>query len=339
MLTRFTILVPALAMGSMPALAQDVPRALVGHFELAARIRPGLTARDSAVRARCAFLLGQIGDRASSGVVRPLLRDASPAVRYQAGIALCGLGDPAGIPAAEAALASAAEWVRYYAVHGLAATATPSARQALERRRVKQGELITARIEDALKAWPWPSVAPTPAARKMGPFESLHDLFVDAAGLLVIESDGYWHHGEYPQCVRCNEAALFLDPHHVELYGTSAWLLWSSGLSERAESLLRQGLTANPKAWEMWFDAGYHYMLKKDYRMAARLLGRAVALGAPGVQSRQYCHALEKAGHPDRALEAWQNLLAKYPDDPIAPNHMRRLKKVLAGDSGDSTET
>ena len=79
----------------------------------------------------------------------------------------------------------------------------------------------------------------------------------------------------------------------------------------------------------MWFDAGYQYVLMKQYAIGARLLRRAVELGAPEVQSRQYCHALEQSGRPDLALQAWQDHLKKHPTDPVAPNHISRLQKLL----------
>jgi len=68
----------------------------------------------------------------------------------------------------------------------------------------------------------------------------------------------------------------------------------------------------------------------KDYAKAARVLKRAVELGAPALSARQYCHALEKSGRPDLALEAWQSLLKAHPDDAVAPNHIARLKKLLS---------
>ncbi|MGQ9732325.1 MAG: HEAT repeat domain-containing protein [Candidatus Zipacnadales bacterium] len=308
----------------------QIKQAFVGHFELVPQVKAALCAKDSAVRARGAFLLGQIGDRSATNDLIPLLKDPSRAVRYQTGIALCALGDSRGLPAAVAALQSAADWVRYYAVHALAALETDRARAALELQREYQGEFIREQIDEVLETWPWPSVQPLAAQEKLGPFDSLRELFEAAADELVVESDGYWHQGQYFQCVRCNEAALLLDPHYVDLYGTSAWLLWSSDRNDRAISLLRDGLRANPDNWEMWFDVGFHYVLLKQYTTAARLLKRAVELGAPADFSRQYCHALEHAGRPDLALEAWENLLKRFPDDLIAPGQIERLRKQLS---------
>lgn len=319
--------------------AQAVPRAFAGHYEMVPALLGGLKSEDSAVRARCVFLLGQIGDRKTVSAIRGLQRDRSRAVRYQVGIALCQLGDSTGTSATHAALASAADWIRYYAVQSLAALATDRARTILETQRPFQGELIRSQIDEALSTWPWPSAPPPPAENKITIPRSLHELFVEAGGLAVIESDGYFHKGEYLQCVRCNETALFLDPHHVELYGTSAWLLWSLGINDRALSLLRQGLAANPNDWSMWFDAGYHYTLMQNYATAARLLRRAVELGAPPPQSHQYCHALEKSGRPDLALEAWRELLRKHPDDGVAPMHINRLENLLRGEQGRTVET
>ncbi|MBM3500263.1 MAG: hypothetical protein FJX74_16520 [Armatimonadetes bacterium] len=103
-------------------------------------------------------------------------------------------------------------------------------------------------------------------------------------------------------------------------------------------SILHQGLGANPQDWEVWFDAGYQYVLMEQHAVAARFLGRAVDLGAPAVQSRQYCHALEKSGHPGKALEAWQALQRRFPDDPLAPNHIARLQELLSDGQSRSVD-
>ena len=329
MVRLMSLVATALLLPAVAAQSESTPRSLAGHYELGRPLHAGLSARDDAVRARSAFLLGRIGDREAARRIRPRLDDPSIAVRYQAGIALCALGDPSGLSAASAALASAADWIRYYAVHSLAELCTDRARATLEAQRPHQTEFIRAQIDEVLETWPWPSVPPRTAEDKMGPHGSLVELFEDAADVLVVESDVYWHRGEHLQCVRCNEAAIFLDPHYVDLYGTSAWLLWSQGVNQRAVSLLHQGLAANPTAWDMWFDAGYQYVLLQQHATAARFLGRAVELGAPEVQSRQYCHALEKSGRPDLALEAWKAQLSRFPEDPIAPGNVARLTKVL----------
>jgi hypothetical protein len=315
------------------ASEQKMPiRSIQGHFELVPQVLGGSTDSDSAARARSAFLLGQIGSRRCTRALLPMLDDPSRAVRYQAGIALCALGDERGLAAAGAALASAAEWIRYYAVSAIAGLATERARQTLRSLRPDQPPLITEHLDEALKQWPWPSAPPLRAAQPMGPYGTLEDLMVDAGGVFVVESDVYWHKGQYPQCVRCNETVTFLDPAYVEMYGNSAWLLWSMGLNRRALAVVWQGVQANQHSWSAWFNLGYQCMLMHDYTKAARFLKRSVELGAPAVNYRQYCHALEKSGRPDLALKEWQGLLETHPDDPIAPRQISRLQRVLRGE-------
>jgi len=315
------------------AQAAEAPvRTVRGHFELAPLLTTGLVAPDSAVRARSAFLLGQIGSRRSATAIAPLLCDPSRAVRYQAGIALCNLRDARGLAAAGAALASAAEWIRYYAVHALAGLASEDARRALASQRRGQPQLISEQVDEALKAWPWPSVPPEKATRALGPYQNLSDLFIDAGGIFVVESDGYWHRGVYPQCVRCNETTTFLDPAYVDMYSNSAWLLWSMGQHDRSLSVLWQGVNANLRSWEAWYNLGYQHVLMHEYPRAVRPLKRSVELGAPAVNYHQYCHALEKAGHPDLALKEWQTLLKAFPGDGVALRQIDRLERVLRGE-------
>jgi len=324
-----------ITIGTSTALAQPAQapvRAIRGHFELVPLLTTALKAPDSAVRARCVFLLGQIGSRRSATALAPLLSDPSRAVRYQAGIALCNLGDARGLAATGAALASAAEWIRYYAVHALAGLASEDARRTLASLRQGQPELITEQTDEALKTWPWPSVPPEKATRALGPYRNLTDLFIDAGGVFVVESDVYWHQGVYPQCVRCNETTTFLDPAYVDVYSNSAWLLWSMGQHDRSISVVAQGVSANPKSWEAWYNLGYQHVLMHEYARAVRPLKRSVALGAPAINYHQYCHALEKSGHPELALKEWQVLLKAFPGDVIAPRQIARLQKVLRGE-------
>jgi len=198
---------------------------------------------------------------------------------------------------------------------------------------------VGAQIDEAVKAWPRRTSPPPPTKERLKSTGALHEVFAEITSALVVESDRYWHQGNYAQCVRCNEAIIFLDPHFVEQYGSSAWLLWSMGLTDRATAILRQGLAANPEDWQMWFDTGYQYMLLQDHATAARFLRRAVELGAPSPQNHQYCHALEKCGHPDQALAAWQDLKQRFPDDPIPARQIERLQALLAGEQPPTRET
>ena len=298
-----------------------------GHFELVDHLLRGLTLEDSAKRARSAFCLGQVGKRSATKHLAPLLNDPSRAVRFQAGIALCRLGDASGLGAAGAALTDASEWIRYYAVEGMAGLEAPRAKELLEASTTTQSEFIGKQIADALDAWPWPTLEPEAAVETIGPFEGLADLYGAVADTLIVESDGYWHKGEYIQCARCNSTGTFLDPTWVEGYSLNGWLLWSLGDNTRSLKELRAGIAANEGNWEAWFNMGQQLSVMNEPASAIRFFEQAVKLGAPAINSRQYCHALEKAGHPDLALEAWQELYEKHPTDPIAPRHIKRLKE------------
>ena len=98
--------------------------------------------------------------------------------------------------------------------------------------------------------------------------------------------------------------------------------------NKRSLKELRAGIAANEDDWEAWFNMGEQLSLMNQHPSAIRFFERAVDLGAPAIQARQYCHSLEKAGHPDLALKAWQGLLETFPDDPIAPRHIKRLKEA-----------
>ena len=136
--------------------------------------------------------------------------------------------------------------------------------------------------------------------------------------------------GDYRQCLRAQEAALFLDPELGWLHGVNGWLYWSLGRNTEALGAYKRWVQADPDNWEAHFELGQHYFNLKQYEPAAAELGRARELGCPPERARMHAHALEKAGHPAEALAVWIELAAIDPDAPVPAHHVRRLQELLA---------
>ena len=300
---------------------------LRGHDYALPALTDGLLRHtDAAVRARCAFLLGQVGSSASAPCLALSLRDADRNVRIFSGIALGLLGDERGLPAARAALIGTRWWVRYYALVALWQIGGDRAEAAVKSALNDQDPLVRAAARGALNDAP-PSSWAERTAYGLDEELSLEQFVFDAANYLVGESDLWFHRGEYEQLLRCQEAAVFLDPTFVEMFEVNGWLYWSMERNTEAIGAYRRGIEANPESWEAAFALGFHYFNVGDYEKALPYLARAQELGAAPIMLHTYAHALEKAGRVEDSLREWEYLRKLEPDSHIPPQQIERLLK------------
>jgi hypothetical protein len=301
---------------------------LEGHLHALPGLVQGLADSDPAMRARCAFLIGQIACRDSAEALAGLQHDPDRTVRIFAGISLAWLGDERGLPAARAALVGTRWWVRYYAVAALWRLGSERAGAAIATAVNDPDELVRRLAQYATEG----TLAPWPANRH--PIEAPQPVqaerfILDAANYLVQESDWWFHLGDYEQSLRCSEAGAFLDPTFVELFDVSGWLYWSLGRNAEALGAYRRGIQANPDSWQAFFSLGYHYFNLRRFSDSLPYLARACDLGAPPVLAHTYAHALEKAGRLEDSLRQWQHLADLEPTSYVPTLHIDRLKRLL----------
>jgi Flp pilus assembly protein TadD len=178
------------------------------------------------------------------------------------------------------------------------------------------------------KATPSSTRKVSPSATKKSPKEQQLDKLRE-------ESDAAYHKGDYAGAVNKFKAIVALDPTDYDAFGTGAWLLWSLGRGDEATAFMRRGLAADPKNWEMWEEAGNHFMLRKILPDAQRCFERAVQLAPKKVETRILRHrwalAAEKNGDLTTARRVWQSVVRAYPTDAVA---IRKLKQVEAKMTG-----
>ncbi len=287
----------------------------------------GLKSKDADVRARSAFVLGQIGNPRAQRALRRLLNDRAAPVRRHAGIALLNLDNRRGLDEAKEALQEAPRWVRYYAAEALARSGLEQARGMLRLSRFQQEPYIQRCIGDFLIAPPEKLVA-VPAGEDEEQWlpEDLGLLFIEAGNILAQESDAHFHLGDYDAAIRCNEAVAFLDPENVEAWTNAAWLLWSMNRDDEAVMMYNRGIAANPDKPDVYFEFGMFRFARKRYELAVELFKRAAQRGARVQWQRMVGHSLERAGLYDEALEWWAGLLQRFPGDPIAARKLQEAK-------------
>jgi len=301
---------------------------LRGHDYALSVLTEGLGHSDALVRARCAFLIGQIGSPESIPGLVACLNDPDRKVRMFSGIALGLLGEERGVAATRAALTGTRWWVRYYAVISLWHLGGERARAALRSALRDPDDLVRAAAQGAL------GEAAQPATTEREVFEvdeplSLEEFIVLAGDYLVVESDWWFHLGDYQQALRCQEAGIFLEPTFVELFEVGGWLYWSLGRNTEAVGTYRRGIEANPASWEVFWALGFHFFNIGRCEDSLPYLARACELGAPPVWAHTYAHALERTGRLEDSLRQWERLQSLEPDSPIPSNHVERLRGMI----------
>ncbi len=283
-------------------------------------------------RRRAAFILGQIGTPQALQALRSALEDSDRWVRIHAGVGLAQQGVAEGYQGAKAALYEGPAWHKYYAIYGLNQIRDERALRLLEQNPC-EGSPFLSRV---VKAAQRPELVQSPRGpfyQQPLPAQDWPELLEIAAQALVDECDTWFHGGDYDQAIRCNEAAVFLQPARVEVYASTAWLQWSMNRHGAAISTYRRAIDANPGNWEAYFELGFYYMHHGHPSAAVEYLRQSSELGAPPIRARTYAHALEKVGKLKQALRVWQQL-DRIDQSGAVDANLRRLQELVPGTAG-----
>jgi len=297
---------------------------LGGRYDLLPLARRALQQPDPVIRRRGLFLLGCLMIPEGAYDAQRCTGDKDALVRMQAAVTLAMLRRYAGLDGAAEALRRGPDWLKFYAIYGMWRLNESVAREQLRgNRRGLSGFLR--KTADAALSNPLPQVerqsvrAPvekTPA--------SLYDLWRDVADAFVLESDLWWHKGNYDQSIRCHETAVFFDPSYVDAYSSIAWLQWSMGRHGEAISTYRRCIAANPKSWEAHQALAEYYWGHKQKQIAVKYYQQAADLGSPPIPRRALGHAYRELGYPEKAVQVWRDILKLDPNDPIARRELAR---------------
>lgn len=352
--SRRNLVAIALLLGALaPAAAQRPPSpptpgkartgelrlemAIRGRTEWLPALREAARATDASTRARAALVLGQIAVPDCRKALRRLLQDPDRDVRIHAGIGLGFLGEKGATGTCRAAVADGPNWRRLYAADALVRIGSPRARRALEDTLDVQSPHIRELAQGLLSGTEPPPLKGRQAedrrVTRHAPPESCdtaEKTFAQAADVLWVLTDPYWHQGDYESCIRLGCAATFVDPSHVEAWTSTAWLVWSKGRTPEAERLYQAAIEANPRDYQSFYEYGFHFYRLKQYHRAAALLKKASALPGPHYVPHLYAHALERSGQVQACLAVWEQLLEEEPNNPVVKNNHERVKR-LAG--------
>lgn len=180
-----------------------------------------------------------------------------------------------------------------------------------------------------------PGRAAAPAPNSLDPAEAerlvaeSRDTLTD---MLWLKTDDYWHTGQWEEAIRLCRQIVQLDPHFIEAWTGAAWMLWSSERDAEAIELFQTGAAANPTSWEIPHEFGLYYRNRKQWDDALVQFRRAAALSAPAPFQRMVPNTLESADRLEEALQEWKAFRQRFPDDPIAKQHIEKLMKELSAE-------
>lgn len=144
----------------------------------------------------------------------------------------------------------------------------------------------------------------------------------------IVQIDRWWHDGQHEHLINMTYFLIAVDPHHIEAYENAGWLLWSSNRDEEAVALYERGIRNNPDAYDMYYELGqYYYLRKRDYAKAREYLERAVQYPCQWFVWNTLGHVYARLGERQKAIETWQELLRRFPMMPL--NQMEAVRKNL----------
>lgn len=144
----------------------------------------------------------------------------------------------------------------------------------------------------------------------------------------IVQIDRWWHDGQHEQLINMTYFVIAFDPHYIEGYENAGWLLWSSNRDAEAVALYERGIRNNPDAYDMYYELGqYYYLRKKDYAKAREYLERAIQYPCDWFVWNTLGHVYARLGERQKAIETWQELLRRFPMMPV--NQMEAVRKNL----------
>ncbi|GIV19910.1 MAG: hypothetical protein KatS3mg023_1661 [Armatimonadota bacterium] len=157
----------------------------------------------------------------------------------------------------------------------------------------------------------------------------------------IVQMDRWWHDGQHEHLINMTYFAITLDPHHIDLYQNAGWLLWSSDRDDEAVAMYQRGLRNNPNAYDMYYELGqYYYLRKRDYAQAKEYLEKAVQFPCEWFVWNTLGHTYARLGEREKAVQTWQELLRRFPMMPIDQMEAVRknIRDILTRDASSSSE-
>jgi len=143
-------------------------------------------------------------------------------------------------------------------------------------------------------------------------------------------ADHYWHDGDYNRIVGMGRLIVEIDPGYDEAYDVCAWLLWSLGDVSGADKFLEYGVKKSPRKGVFYANLAHHLNRTKRYPDALAYMEKAIKLG--GVDAAAWGtlgHLYTRAGRHREAVDAWREVVKRFPEFPAGPKNLRAAEERL----------
>lgn len=162
-----------------------------------------------------------------------------------------------------------------------------------------------------------------------GSLDMLQNTFARTTELLWEKSDVFFHNGEFERCVAMMRIIAEMDPSDTEAFTVGAWLMDSLDREEEAQAFLEKGLALNPGSYDLYGELGMRYFHNENYEKSIEYYEKAVSFeDCPDVTWHGLAHAYEKSGRIDKAIETWELIDVREPDNPVVKLNLGRLKEI-----------
>lgn len=172
-----------------------------------------------------------------------------------------------------------------------------------------------------IAAWSQPQIPPDS-------LDKLQEIFSLARDYLWQVDDHFWHRGEFERCIATMRLITQVDPHDIEAYADTAWLMQNALRDDEAEAFLLEGLAKNRDTEDMYWELGYFYHMHMRFDEAIDYLEHAVTFDPHWRTWHLLAHSYEHAGHPGEALNIWLRMEGR---DPRFIVPQIQIERILAG--------
>ena len=151
---------------------------------------------------------------------------------------------------------------------------------------------------------------------------------------LWIQSDHYWHDGDYNRIIALVRVCVEADPNFSEGYSSAAYLLWSLGDVKGADEFLLNGIQKckdDQGKSSLYFEIGSHYTRTKRDSEAISPLEKALSMG-----DKEYiCYSTlancyRRLKMYPKSLKIWELAIKQHPEMASAVVNRDRVKKLIA---------
>lgn len=162
-----------------------------------------------------------------------------------------------------------------------------------------------------------------------------------AADILWLRSDMYFHMGQWYKVLPIYRTITYLQPHFIQAWSVAGWHMAYNIYHEAKDedkpkwleaglSFLKEGITQNPRRYELYFETGWTYFHKaENYDEAIKYFRKSICFEHPDYIDRMIAHAFLKKGDIDSAYREWQRIVALHPEDQLSIDWLEKAGDMI----------